>query len=167
MKEIEEKAKAYDEAIKQAEKELATCGDMNCDAARQIFRLFPELVESEDERIRKEIIDFLELPHPQFVGKRDHREEWIAWLEKQGEKNIVWSEEDKDNFTRVDYACLKVYGGDSYSSDWLRKFLGIHKKWRPSEKMLEALDIAIRTGIQLGSWEEKVLRELQKQLKAL
>ena len=36
----------------------------------------------EDERIRKEIIDFLRLPHPQFVGKRDH-EKWIDWLEKQ------------------------------------------------------------------------------------
>ena len=46
--------------------------------------IFPELAESEDEKVRKEIIDFLKLPHPQFVGKRDH-EKWIAWLEKQGE----------------------------------------------------------------------------------
>ena len=40
---------------------------------------------NEDEMIRKAIIDFLGLPHPQFVGKRDH-EKWIAWLEKQSEK---------------------------------------------------------------------------------
>ena len=46
---------------------------------------FPELKESEDERIRKEIIQFLQLPHPQFVGKRNY-EECIAWLEKQGGK---------------------------------------------------------------------------------
>lgn len=46
-----------------------------------IKMIFPELAESEDERIRKEIIDFLGMPHPQFVGKRDH-EKWIAWLEK-------------------------------------------------------------------------------------
>ena len=91
---IEQKAKAYGEAIEQAKKELTTCGDINCDAARQIFRLFPELKESENERIRKEIIDFLELPHPQFVGKRDHKT-WIAWLEKQGEpKEINPSEFD-------------------------------------------------------------------------
>lgn len=41
--------------------------------------------ESEDERIRKEIIQFLRLPHPQFVGKRNH-EEWIAYLGKQKEQ---------------------------------------------------------------------------------
>ena len=38
-----------------------------------------------DKEISNEIIKFLELPHPQFVGKR-HQEKWIAWLERQGEK---------------------------------------------------------------------------------
>lgn len=42
------------------------------------------------ERIKKEIIQFLQLPHPQFVGKRNH-EEWIAWLEKH-----KYTEEDLD-----------------------------------------------------------------------
>lgn len=50
--------------------------------------IFPELRESEDERIRKEIVQFLQLPHPQFVGKRNY-EEWIAWLEKQSEQKPV------------------------------------------------------------------------------
>ena len=39
----EEKAKAYDEALEQAKKELNTCGSPDCDAARQIFRFFPQL----------------------------------------------------------------------------------------------------------------------------
>jgi hypothetical protein len=51
----EEKAKAYDKALEEANKELKTCGSLDCDAARLIFRLFPPFVESEDERIRKEI----------------------------------------------------------------------------------------------------------------
>jgi hypothetical protein len=55
------------------------------DSANIVEYIFPELADSEDERIRKEIIDFLELSHPQFVGKRDH-EKWIAWLEKQGKQ---------------------------------------------------------------------------------
>ena len=59
---IEEKAKRYDEALNRAKKELDTCGSQDCDAARQIFRLFPELKESEDEKIKNEIIKFLELP---------------------------------------------------------------------------------------------------------
>lgn len=45
----------------------------------------------EDERMRKEIINFLRLPHRQFVGKRDH-EKWIAWLEKQGDNKECGNE---------------------------------------------------------------------------
>lgn len=51
-----------------------------------LTELFPELKESEEERIKKELIDFLRLPHPQFVGERDH-ELWIAWIEKQTNKD--------------------------------------------------------------------------------
>ena len=48
--------KRYNEALEQAKKELKTCGDLQCDAARQIFRFFPELKENEKvERIRKAI----------------------------------------------------------------------------------------------------------------
>lgn len=35
--------KNYKEALERAKKELAACGSQDCDAARQIFRLFPEL----------------------------------------------------------------------------------------------------------------------------
>lgn len=61
---------------------------------QMVEHIFPELKESKDEKTRKEIIDFLELPHPQFVGKRDH-EKWLAWLEKQchmldPDKVVAW-----------------------------------------------------------------------------
>ena len=78
----EEKAKAYDEVLEKA-KNLYV--DSQIDFKKNLETLFPELKESEDERIKNEIIKFLELPHPQFVGKR-HQKEWIAWLEKQGEQ---------------------------------------------------------------------------------
>lgn len=46
----------------------------------------PELTESEDEKIRKEISDFLLTTHdPRLVGKLK-RYDWISWLEKQGEQ---------------------------------------------------------------------------------
>ena len=45
----EERAKAYDKALEKAREELKTCGSKNCDAARQIFRFFPQLRESEDK----------------------------------------------------------------------------------------------------------------------
>lgn len=70
----------YKQAIKAAKKELHCCGSLNCDAAKQIFRLFPELRESEDEKIRKEIISYIK--SSAAVTNKD----WIAWLEKQGEQ---------------------------------------------------------------------------------
>jgi len=50
---------------------------------------FPELAESEDERIRKAI-----LKHIQFCTESiPDRDKFIAWLEKQGEQKSSWSEE--------------------------------------------------------------------------
>lgn len=86
---IQEKTKAYDEAIERARKELQTCGSVNCDAAKQIFRLFPELKESEDERIRKELIDFVKSRLAGFP----ECDRFIAWLEKQD----TFSKKDVDN----------------------------------------------------------------------
>lgn len=84
------KEKAYDEALERAKK---YCSTTNSVADTELIELiFPELCELEDEKIRKEIINFLELPHPQFVGKRDH-EKWISWLEKQGECHISHDDE--------------------------------------------------------------------------
>lgn len=85
--------KAYEEALERA-KELHDKHPLGEPPTWTICeQIFPELRESEDEKIRKEIIDFLRLPHPQFVGKRDH-EEWISWLEKQKETKLTGEEVD-------------------------------------------------------------------------
>ena len=83
----EEKAKRYDEAIDKAKKELDACGSQDCDAARQIFRLFSELKESEDERVRNKLIKFFKgySPDEEWWGNIT-QEDILAWLEKQGEK---------------------------------------------------------------------------------
>lgn len=98
METIEEKARAYDEAIKKA-KSLYKASEPMSGCSVILETLFPELAESEDEKIRKEIIDFLKLPHPQFVGKRDH-EKWIDWLEKQSEQK---SDKVKPKFNIGDF----------------------------------------------------------------
>ena len=82
----EEKAKAYDKALERAEKALEVLGTDKCEGARQIFSLFPELKESEDERIRKKLIDTFNFYDPAMnspfllgIDKKDI----IAWLERQ------------------------------------------------------------------------------------
>lgn len=134
----------YNQALERA-KILHTNNTMPpCNNLREIMEeLFPELKESEDERIRKEIIDFLELPHPQFVGKRDH-EKWIAWLEKQSEKKpAVWSEEDEEMFCSLkkllnEASCYSCTEGSDKILNWLES-LNPKKHWKPSEEQMQAL----------------------------
>ena len=73
--------KKYNEALERA-RDVYTyyCDDR--EQLRKIESIFPELKESEDERIRKEIISFLkdfEKDHYRSVNFNS----WIAWLEKQ------------------------------------------------------------------------------------
>lgn len=78
---IEQKAKAYDEALKIA-KEAAEKGMVSHNFVSDIF---PELKESEDERIRKHLIGVVEL----YYGNTDEHEkkDCLDWLERQGEQN--------------------------------------------------------------------------------
>ena len=63
----------------------------------------PENKESEDDRVRKLLIDYLKERKSCYLKERkscghqyllryDH---WINWLEKQGEQNPTWSEYDE------------------------------------------------------------------------
>jgi len=51
--------------------------------------IFPQLAESEDERIRKEIVDFLRftLVDRGIKNGKEKADKWIAYLEKQKEIN--------------------------------------------------------------------------------
>ena len=81
----------YKEALERAEKALEVFGTDKCEGARQIFSLFPELKESEDERIRKALICGM------YALKEQHKtgfasipiDNAIAWLEKQGEQKSI------------------------------------------------------------------------------
>lgn len=48
--------------------------------------LFPELRESDDERIRKSLLDYLHTLPNHFSHNGGLVTDWIAWLEKQGEQ---------------------------------------------------------------------------------
>lgn len=79
---INEKAKAYDEALKKAS---AAHKDEDRHLKATLERIFPELKEGDDERIKKNCIHFLEL-QKQHHAATFEIEECIDWLEKQGEQ---------------------------------------------------------------------------------
>lgn len=95
MKTIEEKAKAYDEAIKVAKNNYETIVQMDedCTFAKEVIvntfhHIFPELKESEDEMARKELIEFVKSRLAGFP----QCDKYIAWLEKQGDKDKLIQE---------------------------------------------------------------------------
>ena len=111
----EEKARAYDKALESA---TIAYKDKDRHLKATLERIFPELKESEDERISKEIIKYLEQTVPHH--HRDEvlkSKEWIAWLEKQGEHNknhktmIVKFICKKDWHGIGDYYYGKIYNG--------------------------------------------------------
>jgi hypothetical protein len=113
---IKQKAKAYDEALKRARKELQACGSTVCDAARQIFRFFPELKESEDvdRKIREEIIATIHLYYGEPL--EDEAKEMIAWLEKQEGCEYIkkdWLEHIKQSWYKEGFIDGKYSGGTS------------------------------------------------------
>ena len=103
--------------------------------------IFPELTESEDERIRKYLYSFVELNSGVNLPPEDAKK-ILAWLERQREQKIAeWSEEDEKNLRQVEYACMKFFGGDCSLIGWLRKSLkgrvgcevNCTTMWKPSE----------------------------------
>jgi len=82
---VQEKAIAYDEAIKRA-KDMLSYKEVR---RENMEYLFPELKESEDKRIRKALVDWFSKNHASddFYGIAWDRV--VTWLEKQGEQKIV------------------------------------------------------------------------------
>ena len=83
----EEKARAYDEAIRKAKITLGCCGSADIITEHTIYDIFPELAESEDDRIRNGLIALLKfgLEDGSAIapGFNETKEEALAWLEKQ------------------------------------------------------------------------------------
>lgn len=119
-----------------------------------LLNLFPEFRESEDERTRKELIQYIK-DHP--AAPEGHIEKrvlsrWIAWLEKQKERSPVWSEDDEKMLSDI----IKdlVHPWNEYIPDriedeikWLKnrlKSLKPQNRWKPSLSQLNALGVVTK-----------------------
>ena len=101
---IEEKAKLYDETIERAKRVLLDCTPEEREVVEYIY---PELEDSKDEKIRKELIEWME-DLPDRIWRGLYRKDILAWLEKQGEheytlksSNIVDVSKLTDQITKL------------------------------------------------------------------
>ena len=124
---IEEKAKRYDEAIKIA-KDSFNYPDYPGFIKADV--VFPELKESEHEKIRKELIQYLKDYPTNLQSGQYCRDDFFKWLEKQKEQEPttqpVWSEEDEklhklsiENLTELMHRFGEEYGKVGDCIEWL------------------------------------------------
>lgn len=138
-----------------------------------LLNLFPELKESEDERIKREIIGFIRNAY--WTSNRKRFNELVAWLEKQGGHNptSAWSEEDKNfmydtlsNLTELKDRYGEGYGNVGKCIDWL-KSLKERYAWKPSDEQMAALSDINCTGCISYAGQGQELINLYNDLKNL
>ena len=129
MKELstEEKAKAYDEALERARQ---IHNEHKAQPFDVMLKVFPELKESEDEKIRKQLLKHL---REAASGKSlelstTDYERWATWVAKQGENNMGISEATKQELDDNLHRALEKETTESW-----KKFLEGEQK--PADKI--------------------------------
>ena len=140
---IEEKAKAYDNAKARISKAYnsnrCTIGFMN--------EIFPELAESEDEKIRNEIINYIKNSTCR-VGN-DVYNSWLTWLEKQSEQDSTkWNENLVKEVLLLEVLPCFMHGGEAdevvakLDEAMTTKIASLPKhEWSEDEKIRNAMKI--------------------------
>lgn len=104
----------------------------------------PELKESEDERIRGNIIATIHLYYGEPL--EDEAKEMIAWLEKQGEQKIKTPEEslgiDSDTYNKIVDECIYGEQKPAWSEEYERNLQGIIDEIEANKNNAPDYDVA-------------------------
>ena len=150
--------KKYNEALERANK-------YNFDGTKQVvkdlvFYIFPELKESEDERIRKEIIATIHLYYGEPL--EDEAKEMIAWLEKQGDKKTTDKVDPFDKykgFTDFERTLADICIG------WIGEEPGWKEYIKDNADILLKIAIEKFNSVQDASFEQKPADEVESKFK--
>ena len=136
------------------------------------FSLVPK--ESDDEKIRNEILEYFTITRGRDFVANPERQKWISYIEKQKGQKPEWSEEDEamldiiiDDIQFVQKAHNHEIDQVYYEReiDWL-KSLRPQSHWKPSEEQMKVLDI-ILTDEAMDDNVHRILVEMKKQLQEL
>ena len=145
----EEKARRYDEALNWMREIYPGLHGATKEDAEHFF---PELTESEDERIRKELIKFIKWSVDRHFMREDFHQakrpsEWISYLEKQKEQKWSPSEGEMGVLYKLCYLSNQITDEDDTEltrlyQDLKREYFNGHsfENMFPSEKQKEPED---------------------------
>lgn len=177
--------KKYKDALEWLRNEwyLASRGEMR----RELELHFPELKESDDERARKEMLDFCKTASAGqtniWVEDDSQWERWIAWLEKLGEQpRVIYPKFRIGDTIRLkdsaaEHLITDITGGrycgkgwclDIEAADASGDYELVGQKWKPSEIQIDAIEDTIGHCVnnKMG-YTASILRQLLEQLKKL
>ena len=117
---------------------------------------FPELKESEDERIRKEIVSFIKSVNHSYLCGADRRTKWLTWLEKKKEQKEqkdyrkLYEEVVKSDWFKENYVG-KSLGDDENQKEQKPNLLPGFEGLSPDEEMshplfLKGFDVGRKVG---------------------
>ena len=134
-----EKARAYDKLLVKAKQIYNKENDVLI--MHTLEDLFPEIKESEDEKIMKGLIDYFSNFHLQTFAGLDPKK-ILAWLEEQDRQDLEWSKEENDKLSTIiawikDYPRLAKFNEEAFVrannyAEWLKS---IRNKYVPIKKI--------------------------------
>jgi hypothetical protein len=134
----------YKDALKRAEAVIKIAQNQK-EVYDCITTIFPELKESEDEKIRKGLIGYF-----MYLKSIDKNvlsditnDNILTWLEKQGEQK-VWTDNDYGRVKSIEYLLHEL---DNHNfDDWFNSLISPYK-----EKEAESVDKA-KPKFKVGDW---------------
>ena len=156
---IEQKARAYDEALERARKIHKYSSDLA--EIKRMEYIFSELHESDDDKILEKLINLVKKSHEQggYALHKWEADEMLAWLEKQGQKPAEWHREDEQNLN----ACLG-YIPDEFLRRWLTDIIyAKHDKsaWSEEDESMYVRTLGVLGKCYMGKLPTKVEEELK------
>lgn len=154
---IEQKAKAYDEALWKAG-ELYQPSD-----SALLEEIFPELIKYNDEKVRGAIIHFISHTPTVPIG-RINKETMLTWLEKQGEPKPIlpkWKYKNdntpllRDSIILNKYGCVsKSPSGALVSDVWVIDYDELAKLPKEENEMQYKQKLAnkVKPKFKVGDW---------------
>ena len=153
MEELKRKARAYDEALEKAKRlyEKGTITESLC-------HIFPELKESEDENIRKALIDFFGRG-AKYGGQTNgvYDKDILAWLEKQGEQKPA------DSYCQENCKGFQETGKCFADGECKAKKEAKQKPvWKPTDEQMDALWLYAEQNNYAGAVLTSLYNDLKK-----
>lgn len=146
--------------------------------------LIPELAESLDEKIRKDLIKFVQLYGDNYYSQIS-KASALSWLERQGEQKSLKIAKFKvgDTLCREGYAdhtvtdiydkceipvyICKTDEGESHIEFTDQDEWKLKSHWKPSEEQLSVLQAHLEDGAVVWGENRRVLKTLYEDLKKI